>query len=106
MCPAPRGGPLLRDLETMASSNRSGKRQVLANALASWSGFAAQVVAAFLTTPIIIRGLGDDRYGVWSLIESILAYLMLLDLGLTASVVYYIAKFEATDNHEDRNRVF
>jgi O-antigen/teichoic acid export membrane protein len=74
--------------------------------LASWSTYAAQIAVAFVVTPIVVRGLGDQRYGVWSLIESVLAYLMLFDFGLTASVVRYVARFEAVADAERRNRVF
>ncbi len=90
----------------MNSRNRLGHRQIPLNALASWSTYASQIVAAFLVTPIIVRGLGDQRYGVWSLVESVLAYLTLLDFGLTASVVRYVARFEATEESDRRNRVF
>src|SRR5207248_575759 len=57
-------------------------------------------------SPILVHGLGDRRYGVWSLIDSILAYLMLFDLGVAASVVRYVARFEAIQEQEKRNRVF
>ena len=53
-----------------------------------------------------MRGLGDQRYGVWSLVESILVYLTLFDFGLSASVVRYVARFEAIADPDRRNRVF
>ncbi|MHB1558800.1 MAG: lipopolysaccharide biosynthesis protein [Isosphaeraceae bacterium] len=90
----------------MSPRNRLGHREIPLNALASWSTYAAQIGAAFLVTPIVVRGLGDQRYGVWSLVESVLAYLTLLDFGLTASVVRYVARFEATAESDRRNRVF
>ena len=90
----------------MNSRSRLDKRQVPLNALASWSTYASQIVAAFVVTPIVVRGLGDQRYGVWSLVESVLAYLMLMDFGLTASVVRYVARFEAVADLDRRNRVF
>jgi O-antigen/teichoic acid export membrane protein len=79
---------------------------VLRNGLANWTGFAAQVCVTFVTAPIIVHRLGDLRYGLWSLVESILAYLMLFDLGLTASVVRYTSKYDALEDVEQRNRVF
>src|SRR5262245_60353229 len=66
----------------MAESPRLA-RSVVAN----WVGFAAQVAAAFLVSPVLVHGLGDRRYGLWSLVESVLGYLMLFDLGVAASVV-------------------
>jgi O-antigen/teichoic acid export membrane protein len=81
-------------------------RRILINAVANWIGFAVQLLVAFFTSPILVHGLGAPRYGIWSLVESILAYLMLLDLGVAASVVRYVARFEANGDQDRLNRVF
>ncbi|HEV2949828.1 MAG TPA: polysaccharide biosynthesis C-terminal domain-containing protein [Gemmataceae bacterium] len=81
-------------------------RRIITNAVANWIGFAAQLVVAFFMSPILVHGLGAPRYGIWSLVESILAYLMLFDLGVAASVVRYIARFEANGDQDRLNRIF
>ena len=81
-------------------------RQIVANAVANWIGFAVQLVLAFFMSPILVHGLGAPRYGVWSLVESVLAYLMLFDLGVAASVVRYVARFEANGDLKRLNRIF
>jgi O-antigen/teichoic acid export membrane protein len=90
----------------MDESETTGRRRLLTNAVANWIGFAAQIGAAFFVSPVLVHGLGDRRYGIWSLVESVLAYLMLFDLGVAASVVRYVARFEATRNQDALNRVF
>jgi O-antigen/teichoic acid export membrane protein len=82
------------------------KSKIIVNAAANWLGFATQVVTAFFLAPRLVHGLGDERNGIWSLIESILAYLMLFDLGVAVSVVRYVARFEATRDWDKLNRVF
>jgi O-antigen/teichoic acid export membrane protein len=81
-------------------------RRIVINAIANWMGFAAQLLVAFFTSPILVHGLGAPRYGIWSLVESILAYLMLFDLGVAASVVRYVARFEANGDQDRLNRIF
>src|SRR5437764_13088648 len=81
-------------------------RQIVANAVANWIGFAVQLVVAFFMSPLLVHGLGAPRYGIWSLVESILAYLMLFDLGVAASVVRYVARFEANGAQDRLNRIF
>jgi O-antigen/teichoic acid export membrane protein len=90
----------------MTASASTGKRNLVVNTLASCSGFAIQVIATLWLAPILLHGLGDRRYGIWSLVESVLAYLMLFDLGVAASVVRYVAKFEAVKDQASLNRVF
>jgi O-antigen/teichoic acid export membrane protein len=81
-------------------------RRIVLNAVANWIGFAAQLLVAFFMSPILVHGLGAPRYGIWSLVESILAYLMLFDLGVAASVVRYVARFEANGDQDRLNRIF
>jgi O-antigen/teichoic acid export membrane protein len=90
----------------MSGSKPSGQRSLLTNAAANWAGFAVNLVVAFFLFPELVDGLGQRRYGVWGLVESILAYLMLFDLGVAASVVRYVARFETTRDQDNLNRVF
>jgi O-antigen/teichoic acid export membrane protein len=82
------------------------KQRLFRNAAANWAGFVSQLAVAFFLSPIIVRGLGDRSYGIWSQIESVLAYLMLFDLGVGAAVVRYVAKFEACKDQTSLNRLF
>lgn len=90
----------------MNSSNSFAKRRLIANATANLIGFAAAVVITFLLSPILIGGLGERPYGFWVLVESVLAYLSILDFGLSSSIVRYVAKFEACEDQDSLNRVF
>lgn len=84
----------------------STKKRLALNAAVNWMGTLAQMVAVFLVSPILVRGLGDERYGVWAFLESILAYLTLFDLGIGAAVVRYVAKFEGARDLQSINRTF
>lgn len=90
----------------MTMPARSQRGRLLFSAAAKWVGFAVQVAVAFVMSPLLIRALGDQRYGVWSLIESLLAYLLLFDFGVAASLVRYVARFEAGGDQHQVNRVF
>jgi O-antigen/teichoic acid export membrane protein len=89
----------------MTASASSSKRHILTNASANLVGFALQAVVVFVMSPLLIHGLGDRRYGIWSLVESVLGYLTLFDLGISASVVYYVSKYEACSQHTSLNRL-
>jgi O-antigen/teichoic acid export membrane protein len=84
----------------------SPTNRLLTNALVNWAGFAAQLVVALWLAPVLLHGLGERRYGIWFQVESVLAYLMLFDLGVAASVVRYVARFEAQGDRDNLNRVF
>src|ERR1035437_8918360 len=46
------------------------------------TGGLAALAASFVVTPFIIRLLGPASYGVWALLQSMLSYLILADLGM------------------------
>jgi O-antigen/teichoic acid export membrane protein len=84
----------------------TSKRGILTNAAVSVAGYAAQLLVAFFLCPRLVHGLGDRHYGMWALVESILAYLTLFDLGVAASVVRYVSRLVATEDRAGVNRIF
>jgi len=90
----------------MKSLSASVKRTIATNAMWNWAGYAVTVAIAFVMCPLLVRGLGDERYGIWSVVEATVAYLALLDLGIGASIVRYVAKFEEIEDRQQLNRVF
>lgn len=59
-----------------------------------------EVFSATLFTPYLIRSLGQAEYGVYQLVYSVTAYLMLLDLGIGNAVIRYMAKYRAENNKQ------
>jgi O-antigen/teichoic acid export membrane protein len=80
-------------------------RSLILGAATNWAAFAATLLVAFFLAPFLIRSLGDARYGVWCIVEAILAYLTLLDLGIAACLVRFVAKFHATKEHGELNKL-
>ncbi len=80
------------------------RRLVLA-AVTNWLAFAATLLTAFFLFPYLTQQLGDRVYAVWLWVESILAYFTLLDLGVAACIVRYVARFHATGEQTELNRM-
>jgi len=64
---------------------------VLGNAASSWLRDVVEGVLFFILTPLIIRALGTEQYGLWSLLWAIVQVLILLDMGFGTSVVKLVA---------------
>jgi O-antigen/teichoic acid export membrane protein len=100
--------PFLRStqvVDQLEQENGSHRRLILSTAVANWVAFVSNVLLTLIVSPILVHGLGDRRYGAWALIDSILAYLTLLDLGVASSVVRYVARFKAVGDNESLGRV-
>jgi O-antigen/teichoic acid export membrane protein len=85
--------------------SRTANRSLFLGAATNWAAFAAGLSVSFFLAPYLIHGLGDGRYGVWCVVESILAYFTLFDLGIAACLVRYVARFHATEEREELNRL-
>src|SRR6059058_3743733 len=84
----------------------TSKRALAVNAASNTLGLLAQLALSFFMAPIVLRALGDARNGVWTFVESFLAYLMLFDLGIAASLVRFVPRHVATGDRDGLNRVF
>ncbi len=87
---------------TAASSATAGLPLRL-NAAANLACHIATLLIAFWVSPILVRGLGDGRYGIWSLIADLTGYATLLDLGLRGAVSYFVSRY-ATQGDDDHTR--
>ncbi len=99
--------PLETQIETKVASKSGGKgsSQILSNVLMNWVAFMVTLLTGFFMSPFLVRQLGESVYGVWLLIGSLTGYLGLLDLGITPSIVKYIAEHRERGDQEAINRV-
>ena len=71
----------------------SASRTAVANAI----GYAIAIAISFVQAPFLIHHLGDERYGIWTLIGLVSGYYGLLDLGTRGAVGYFVARARARD---------
>jgi len=69
----------------------SVKRTTLVNAI----GYVISIAVSFIQAPFLIHRLGDERYGVWTLIGTVTGYYGLLDFGTRAAVGILVARARA-----------
>jgi O-antigen/teichoic acid export membrane protein len=81
------------------------KHQILKNVGSSWFALGVNVAVGILLSPFILHHLGDEAFGLWILIFSLTGYYGLFDLGIRSSIVRYVAKYGATNEQEELNRL-
>ena len=77
---------------------------VLLNVLSNYARFAIAIVCTVVLTPIVIRELGSESFGLWTLVLCVSGYLELFDMGLTAAAMRAIAGM-ATEDGQKKQRV-
>src|SRR5437868_9224974 len=81
------------------------KGQIIKNISSSWFSLGINIVTGIFLSPFIVHHLGDTAFGLWILIFSVTGYYGLFDLGIRSSIVRYVAKFSATEDHAELNRL-
>jgi O-antigen/teichoic acid export membrane protein len=81
------------------------KNQILKNVGSSWFALGVNVVVGVFLSPYILHRLGDTAFGLWILIFSATGYYGLFDLGIRSSIIRYVAKYSATDDQEELDRL-
>lgn len=87
---------------SLAASNRVS---FLLGAATNWLAFAATLAVAFFLTPFLLNQLGKPRYDVWCVVEAVLAYFTLLDMGVAACLVRAVAGRNAASDTDGLNRM-
>lgn len=57
-------------------------------------------IIPLLYTPIMLRILGQEEYGLYSLSNSVIGYLTLLSFGFGNAIIRFISKFRVENDHE------
>ena len=69
------------------------------NAWSNLLGAAIPALVMLATVPLVVRGLGEAGYGVYSLVTAIVGYFAVIDINVTAGSVKYIAEHNAHRDH-------
>lgn len=76
------------------------KRRILINAITSVLQVLVNGVVLFVLYRFLFRTIGVEQLGIWSLVMAITALTRVGDFGLSTSVVKFVAKYVARDEHE------
>jgi len=88
------------DPSVEASSQR---KSFLMNVIWSWAGTAINIFIGIFLSRYIVRSLGEERYGVWAFVWSMIDYLWFFDLGFNAALTNFLARFRAKNQPDNIN---
>jgi len=75
------------------------------NALGVYAVYAAAIASGLIVTPIVVRTLGQQAFGVWTFIGGITIYLSVLDLGVGPAIVRFAAEARGRGESDDLNAI-
>lgn len=82
----------------------NAKRRLLRNSFFNSSSWVINFAIQLLMIPFLVRRLGMDGFGIYSLLVSIIGYSVLVDLGLGQGVIKFVAEMKARGDVQALNR--
>ena len=74
--------------------------KLLKNSLWSITGWVGSFIIGFISTPIFLKALGEEKYGLMILLYTIIAPLGLLDFGIGEATIKYVAEGLGQNDHQ------
>lgn len=75
--------------------------QLKAGVILSYITQLIHILTGLIYTPVMLRLLGQSEYGLYQLVQSVVAYLSLLSLGFGASYMRFYSRYKAKDDSEN-----
>ena len=80
------------------------KKQISGGIVLSFFSQVITIVVGLVYTPIMIRALGQNEYGLYQLVSSVVNYLNLMNLGFNGAYIrYYVLAKNKKDEKEVAN---
>ena len=89
----------------MENTRESVGVRVAIGTLSNYVGKILAAAIAFFLTPFVLHNLGTTQFSIWALVISIVSYGSLLDFGIGAAVVKYVAEHRARQEWHDARAV-
>ena len=74
--------------------------ELKAGVFLSYVNLAITCIVPLLYTPVMLRLLGQAEYGLYSLANSVISYLSMLNFGMGSAVIRYVAKARVEEDKE------
>ena len=73
--------------------------QIKVGAMLSYIALILSTTISLVYTPFMVRTLGNGEYGIFSLVNSTIAYLTILGFGFEAAIIRYTTKYQIGRAH-------
>ncbi len=96
-----------KHLDTPCETTDVGRlhKRLTLNAFSNLLRYFITIVAAFFLTPFVVKTLGNEFYGFWTILLSFVGYAGILEFGVQPGIVKLVAQYRASENMGQINRL-
>lgn len=74
------------------------RNEIKAGIILSYISMSLNLLLGLLLIPYMLKKLGQEEYGLYTLIGSLVGYISLFDLGVSTTVLRYVSRYRADGN--------
>lgn len=81
------------------------KSEIKSGAFIGYINMFANILSTLIYTPIMLRLMGNQEYGLYSLVSSVIAYLSVLDMGFGNAMIKFISSSKARNDKQEEKKI-
>ena len=81
------------------------RNEIKRGAVLGYVNMVVNIIVTFIYTPIMLKLLGQNEYGLYSLVASVISYLSVLDMGFGNAMIRFVSRSIARDNKEEEGKI-
>lgn len=89
------------DISTVDGRSRERYRRIAVNTVSSVAAKGVLAAIMLLSVPIVLHHVGRERFGLWATLTSLIAFLVLTDLGIGNALVNAVARSVGRDDRQE-----
>src|SRR6184192_4152190 len=95
------------DVPDVTTVPESIEAKVAVGSMWSLASVGVTLVASLIATPFVLRGLGPEAYGIYAIVQVMIGYLAVADIGMgDASTRFAAAAFARGERHEEASALW
>src|SRR5690554_4839996 len=76
-----------------------------AGIILSYISMFSHILIGFIYVPVLLHFLGKSQYGLYQLMGSLIAYMAVMDFGLSGTITRYYSRYLALDDKENQANI-
>lgn len=81
------------------------KSEIKSGAIIGYVNMFANIIITFVYTPIMLKLMGSEEYGLYALVSSVIAYLSVLDMGFGNAMIRFVSKAKAQKEEKEEYKI-
>ena len=87
-------------------NNIGSSKNIKQGVILSYLSMGISIAVSIIYTPFVIRQLGQQQYGLYSIAAAVIGYLSILNFGLASTIIRYASKYRTQGKEKETSSLY